>query len=58
MGAIIGFGNNSSTSSQVGPLLVVDTPNNLIERGRLEEGKGVLRIIRGIENVEPECLGC
>ncbi|KAJ3683833.1 hypothetical protein LUZ60_014060 [Juncus effusus] len=38
----------------VGALIVTDTPNSLIERGRLEEGKAVLRKIRGIENVEPE----
>ncbi|RWV78281.1 hypothetical protein GW17_00060772, partial [Ensete ventricosum] len=38
----------------VGALLVVDTPNSLIERGRLEEGKAVLKKIRGTENVEPE----
>lgn len=40
----------------VGALFVVDTPNSLIERGRLEEGKAVLRKIRGIDNVEPEYL--
>lgn len=40
----------------VGALLVVDTPNSLIERGKLEEGKAVLRRIRGIDNVEPEYL--
>ena len=38
----------------MGALLVVDTPNSLIERGRLEEGKAVLKKIRGTENVEPE----
>ncbi|CAI9118516.1 OLC1v1020098C1 [Oldenlandia corymbosa var. corymbosa] len=38
----------------VGALFVTDTPNSLIERGRLEEGKAVLRRIRGIDNVEPE----
>ncbi|XP_073012429.1 sugar transport protein MST4 [Typha latifolia] len=38
----------------VGALIVVDTPNSLIERGRLEEGKAVLRKIRGIDNIEPE----
>lgn len=38
----------------VGSLLVLDTPNSLIERGKLEEGKRVLRKIRGIDNVEPE----
>lgn len=40
----------------IGSLLVVDTPNSLIERGRLEEGKAVLKIIRGTENVEPEFM--
>jgi len=38
----------------LGALFVTDTPNSLIERGRLEEGKTVLRKIRGVENVEPE----
>ena len=38
----------------VGSLLVVDTPNSLIERGKLEEGKAVLKRIRGTDNVEPE----
>lgn len=38
----------------VGSFLVTDTPNSLIERGRLEEGKAVLRRIRGTDNVEPE----
>nr|GEX34711.1 sugar transport protein 13 [Tanacetum cinerariifolium] len=38
----------------VGALLVVDTPNSLIERGKLEEGKAVLIKIRGTENIEPE----
>ncbi|XP_072979288.1 sugar transport protein MST4 [Typha angustifolia] len=38
----------------VGALIVVDTPNSLIERGRLEEGKAVLRKIRGVDNIEPE----
>lgn len=40
----------------VGALLVVDTPNSLIERGRLEEGKAVLKKIRGTDNIEPEFL--
>ncbi|KAG1342218.1 sugar transport protein MST4 [Cocos nucifera] len=37
-----------------GALFVVDTPNSLIERGRLEEGRAVLRKIRGTDNIEPE----
>ncbi|XP_027359958.1 sugar transport protein 13 isoform X1 [Abrus precatorius] len=40
----------------LGALLVVDTPNSLIERGRLEEGKTVLKKIRGTDNIEPEFL--
>ncbi|XP_045821920.1 sugar transport protein 13-like, partial [Trifolium pratense] len=40
----------------LGAILVVDTPNSLIERGRTEEGKAVLKKIRGIDNVEPEFL--
>lgn len=40
----------------VGALFVVDTPNSLIERGHHEEGKAVLKKIRGIDNVEPEYL--
>ncbi|KAF8388027.1 hypothetical protein HHK36_026693 [Tetracentron sinense] len=40
----------------VGALLVVDTPNSLIERGRYEEGKAVLRKIRGTDRIEPEFL--
>ncbi|CAJ2630268.1 unnamed protein product [Trifolium pratense] len=38
----------------VGSLIVDDTPNSLIERGFEEQGKAVLRKIRGVENVEPE----
>ncbi|KAK1259339.1 Sugar transport protein 13 [Acorus gramineus] len=38
----------------VGALVVKDTPNSLIERGKLDEGKKVLKMIRGTENVEPE----
>ncbi|XXG48538.1 hypothetical protein AAC387_Pa02g2960 [Persea americana] len=40
----------------IGSIMVVDTPNSLIERGRLEEGKAVLKRIRGTDNVEPEFL--
>ncbi|XVF28883.1 hypothetical protein REPUB_Repub15cG0071200 [Reevesia pubescens] len=31
-------------------------PNSLIERGHLEQGKAVLRKIRGTDNIEPEFL--
>ncbi|XP_059294415.1 sugar transport protein 13-like [Lycium ferocissimum] len=40
----------------LGALFVVETPNSLIERGYLEEGKKVLRKIRGTDNIEPEFL--
>ncbi|KAJ7959861.1 Sugar transport protein [Quillaja saponaria] len=40
----------------LGALLVVDTPNSLIERGCFEEGKAILRKIRGTNNIEPEFL--
>ncbi|XP_068647433.1 sugar transport protein MST4-like isoform X2 [Aristolochia californica] len=40
----------------VGSILVVDTPNSLIERGHLDEGKAILKKIRGTDNVEPEFL--
>ncbi|KAL3534304.1 hypothetical protein ACH5RR_002765 [Cinchona calisaya] len=38
----------------VGALFVTDTPNSLIERGQLDEGKTVLKKIRGTDNIEPE----
>ncbi|CAK8573733.1 unnamed protein product [Lathyrus sativus] len=38
----------------IGSLIVDDTPNSLIERGFEEEGKVVLRKIRGVENIGPE----
>ncbi|KAL6530697.1 Sugar transport protein 13 [Orobanche gracilis] len=41
----------------IGAYLVVDTPNSLIERGHLEEGRAVLTKIRGTHiNIEPEFL--
>nr|BAO45901.1 hexose transporter [Acacia mangium] len=40
----------------LGALFVVDTPNSLIERGHLDQGKAVLKKIRGTDNVEPEFL--
>nr|GMD72587.1 sugar transport protein 13 [Ipomoea batatas] len=40
----------------LGAIFVVDTPNSLIERGQVEEGKRVLRKIRGTDNIEPEFL--
>ena len=38
----------------VGSIFLVETPNSLIERGHLEDGKQVLRKIRGTNNVDAE----
>lgn len=40
----------------LGAILVVETPNSLVQRGLLDEGKTVLRKIRGTDNIEPEFL--
>ena len=52
----LGLGGLPALLLTLGAFLVVDTPNSLIERGHLEEGKAVLRRIRGIDNIEPEFL--
>nr|GEV80291.1 sugar transport protein 13 [Tanacetum cinerariifolium] len=52
----LGFAGIPALLLTVGALLVVDTPNSLIERGKLEEGKAVLIKIRGTENIEPKYL--
>ncbi|KAK7391043.1 hypothetical protein VNO78_19349 [Psophocarpus tetragonolobus] len=52
----LGLGGLPALLLTLGAFMVVDTPNSLIERGHLEEGKAVLRKIRGIENVEAEFL--
>lgn len=38
----------------VGSIFLVETPNSLIERGHLEDGKHVLKKIRGTNNVDAE----
>ncbi|KDP40152.1 hypothetical protein JCGZ_02150 [Jatropha curcas] len=38
----------------LGSLIIVETPTSLIERDRVEEGRAVLKKIRGIDNVDPE----
>uniref|UniRef100_A0A0D6R242 Major facilitator superfamily (MFS) profile domain-containing protein n=1 Tax=Araucaria cunninghamii TaxID=56994 RepID=A0A0D6R242_ARACU len=38
----------------VGSIILVETPNSLIERGYLEKGKAVLKKIRGTNNVDAE----
>ncbi|KAG6431090.1 hypothetical protein SASPL_109165 [Salvia splendens] len=39
---------------RIGALKVVDTPNSLMECSYLDEGKAVLKRIRGTDNVDPE----
>ncbi|KAJ4784057.1 Sugar transport protein 13 [Rhynchospora pubera] len=38
----------------IGALLVDDTPTSLVERGRIEEGKAVLKKLCGTDNIESE----
>lgn len=38
----------------IGSLAIPETPQSLIERQRMEEGKAVLKKIRGVENVDNE----
>ncbi|KAG0582204.1 hypothetical protein KC19_3G042200 [Ceratodon purpureus] len=38
----------------LGGILLPDTPNSLVQRGKLERGRKVLQKIRGIENVDEE----
>ncbi|XP_055813498.1 sugar transport protein 13 [Solanum dulcamara] len=52
----LGLAGFPATLLTLGALFVVETPNSLIERGHLEEGKEVLRKIRGTNNIEPEFL--
>lgn len=43
-----------------GSLMLPDTPNSLVQRGRPEEGRKILQKIRGTENVDTEVwtAGC
>lgn len=52
----LGLGGIPALLLTLGAYLVVDTPNSLIERGHIEEGKAVLKKIRGTDNVDPEFL--
>lgn len=38
----------------LGSLLIVETPTSLVERGKIEEGRQVLKKIRGVDNVDLE----
>lgn len=50
----LGMGGIPALLLTLGAYLVVDTPNSLIQRGHLEQGKIVLTKIRGTDNVDPE----
>ncbi|GAB2210663.1 hypothetical protein Droror1_Dr00015941 [Drosera rotundifolia] len=50
----LGLAAVPATLMTVGGLLVPETPNSLIERGKTEEGQRVLEKIRGTENVTAE----
>ncbi|TQD77675.1 hypothetical protein C1H46_036776 [Malus baccata] len=52
----LGLAGIPSLLLTLGAVIVTDTPNSLIQRGKLEQGKKVLKRIRGIENVDPEFL--
>ncbi|XP_004298157.1 PREDICTED: sugar transport protein 13-like [Fragaria vesca subsp. vesca] len=52
----LGLGGIPAVMLTVGSLIVVDTPDSLITRGKLEEGKAALKKIRGVSNVEADYL--
>ncbi|CAN6548012.1 unnamed protein product [Malus baccata var. baccata] len=52
----LGLASIPAAMLTLGSLIVVDTPNSLIARGKLDAGKAALKKIRGIDNVEPEFL--
>eukprot|EP00250_Pteridium_aquilinum_P020700 c24911_g2_i1 orf=332-1915(-) len=38
----------------IGSLVIVETPNSLVERGQMEKAKGILKKIRGTDNINAE----
>lgn len=52
-----GIGVIPAILSALGCLLLVETPNSLIERGQLEQGKSILMKVRGTLNVDEEFKG-
>ncbi|KAI4380711.1 hypothetical protein MLD38_006872 [Melastoma candidum] len=50
----LGLATIPATLMFVGGLFLPETPNSLIEQGRLEEGRRVLEKIRGTKNVQAE----
>jgi hypothetical protein len=50
----LGLGGVPAILITIAGIALSDTPNSLIQRGKHEEGKAVLRRIRGVENVDVE----
>ncbi|KAF5742991.1 sugar transport protein 14-like [Tripterygium wilfordii] len=50
----VGLATVPATLMFVGGLFLPETPNSLVEQGRLEEGREVLEKVRGTKNVEAE----
>jgi hypothetical protein len=50
----LGLGGVPAILITIAGIALSDTPNSLIQRGKQEEGKAVLRRIRGVENVDVE----
>ena len=50
----LGCGAVPSLILLFGSMMLPDTPNSLVQRGRVEEGRKVLQRIRGTEHVDVE----
>ncbi|XAR53367.1 hypothetical protein NMG60_11021900 [Bertholletia excelsa] len=50
----LGLATVPATLMFIGGLFLPETPNSLVEQGRLEEGRAVLEKVRGTKNVEAE----
>lgn len=50
----LGMGAVPSLILLFGSMMLPDTPNSLVQRGRAEEGRKVLQRIRGTEHVDTE----
>lgn len=48
----LGLAGVPATILLIGSIVLPETPNSLIERGRLEDGKKVLKKLRGTDDVE------
>lgn len=53
----LGMGVIPSLMLLFGSMMLPDTPNSLVQRGRPDEGRKVLQRIRGTDNVNVEVCG-